>query len=96
MTFTKSIRGSLLICTRFVKAKQYFNEKLLERIPTALFFGPEYLARTREMFGDDPYPYGVKSNRKMLETLIDYSYEQGLTTGKMKVEELFAPSTLDL
>jgi hypothetical protein len=48
------------------------------------------------MFGDDPDPYGIKSNRKMLETLIGYSYEQGLTAGKMKVEELFAPSTLDL
>ena len=38
----------------FVKAKQYFNERLLERIPTALFFGPEYLATTRQMFGRRP------------------------------------------
>jgi 4,5-dihydroxyphthalate decarboxylase len=69
---------------------------LLDRIPTALFFGPEYLARTRQMFGEDPYPYGIKENRKMLETLIDYSHEQGLTAEKMKVEELFARSTLEL
>ena len=27
----------------------------------------------------DPYPYGVKSNRKTLETLAAYSFEQGLT-----------------
>jgi 4,5-dihydroxyphthalate decarboxylase len=51
---------------------------------------------TRELFGNDPYPYGVKANRKMLETLIDFSHEQGLTSKKMKVEELFAASTLDL
>jgi 4,5-dihydroxyphthalate decarboxylase len=80
----------------FVKAKQYFNERLLERIPSALFFGQEYLATTRQMFGDDPYPYGVKANRKMLATLIDYSHEQGLTSKKLKIEELFAPSTFDL
>ena len=80
----------------FVKAKQYFNERLLERIPTALFFGPEYLATTRQMFGDDPYPYGVKANRKMLATLIDYSQQQGLTSKKLEIKELFAPSTLDL
>jgi len=82
--------------TGFVKAKQHFNAKLADNIPTALFFGREYLAMTREMFGDDPYPYGVKGNRKMIETLIDFSHEQGLTTKKMKVEELFAESTLAL
>jgi 4,5-dihydroxyphthalate decarboxylase len=48
------------------------------------------------MFGNDPYPYGVKANRKMIETLIDFSHEQGLTTKKMKAEELFAKSTLEL
>ncbi len=82
--------------TAFVKAKEYFNAKLLDSIPTALFFGREYLAMTQEIFGDDPYPYGVKANRSLLETLIDFSHEQGLTSKKMKIEELFAQSTLDL
>ncbi|MPZ76545.1 MAG: hypothetical protein GEU77_08465 [Deltaproteobacteria bacterium] len=82
--------------TGFVKAKQHFNAKLVDSIPSALFFGREYLAMTQEMFGNDPYPYGVKANRKMLQTLIDYSQEQGLTSKKMKVEELFAQSTLEL
>jgi len=82
--------------TGFVKAKEHFNAKLVDSIPSALFFGREYLAMTQGMFGNDPYPYGVKANRKMLETLIDFSHEQGLTSKKMKVEELFAASTLDL
>jgi len=82
--------------TGFVKAKEHFNAKLVDSIPSALFFGREYLAMTCEMFGDDPYPYGIKANRKMLETLIDFSHEQGLTSKKMQVEELFAESTLDL
>jgi 4,5-dihydroxyphthalate decarboxylase len=51
---------------------------------------------TQEIFGSDPFPYGVKNNRQMLETLINFSCEQGLTAKKMKVEELFAESTLDL
>jgi 4,5-dihydroxyphthalate decarboxylase len=80
----------------FIKAKEYFNSKLLDKIPSALFFGKEYLAKTQEMFGSDPYPYGVKANRKMLETLIDFSHAQGLITRKPKIEDLFAPSTLDL
>jgi hypothetical protein len=32
----------------------------------------------------------------MLETIISYSHEQGLTPRKMNVEELFAESTLEL
>ncbi len=67
-----------------------------DSIPSGLFFGKEYLAMTQGMFGNDPYPYGVKANRKMLETLIDFSHEQGLITKKPKIEELFAQSTLGL
>jgi len=80
----------------FVKAKAYARENLLERIPEALFFGPEYLTMTQQILGDDPFPYGVKANAAMLDTIIGYSNEQGLTLRKMKVEELFAEETLDL
>ena len=82
--------------TGFVKAKALAREKMLERIPTALFFGREYAAMTRDMIGDDPFPYGVKSNMAMLDTVTSYSHEQGLTPRKMKAEELFAAETLDL
>ena len=82
--------------TAFVKAKAYAREKLLERIPAALFFGAEYLAMTGDILGDDPFPYGVKANTPMLDTIISFSNEQGLTPQKMQVEELFAKETLDL
>lgn len=80
----------------FVKAKQVAQEKLLERIPTALFFGPEYLAMTRDVFGADPFPYGIEANRPMLEIMIQFSKEQGLIEERMDVEELFAESTRNL
>jgi 4,5-dihydroxyphthalate decarboxylase len=51
---------------------------------------------TREMIGDDPFPFGIKANQAMLDTLTGYSHEQGLTPRKMNVEELFAESTLGL
>jgi 4,5-dihydroxyphthalate decarboxylase len=82
--------------TGFVKAKALAREKLEECIPAALIFGPEYLEMTRAMIGEDPFPYGIKANRAMLDTIIGYSYEQGLTPRKMTVEELFVESTLGL
>jgi 4,5-dihydroxyphthalate decarboxylase len=80
----------------FVRAKTHAAETLLERIPDALVFGPEFLAMTRDVLGDDPFPYGIEANRAMLETLVDFSHEQGLTPQKMKIEELFAAETLRL
>ena len=82
--------------TGFVKAKALAREKLLERIPSALFFGPEYAAMTREIIGDDPFPFGIKANKAMLDTILGFSHEQGLTPRKMKIEELFAEQTLGL
>lgn len=79
----------------FVEAKAQAAATLLERIPMALVFGAEYFAMTREILGDDPFPYGIQANRTMLETIIEYSREQGLTSRTMKIEELFAAELLD-
>ena len=79
----------------FTAAKAEATKTLTQRIPAALVFGREYLAMTRDILGDDPFPYGVKANRKMLDTVIAFSHEQGLTPRKMKIEELFAEETLD-
>jgi 4,5-dihydroxyphthalate decarboxylase len=44
----------------------------------------------------DPLPYGISSSRAVLETIARYLYEQGLTAHKVAIEDIFAPSTLDL
>jgi 4,5-dihydroxyphthalate decarboxylase len=80
----------------FVKAKEFAQERLVRSIPSGLVFGEEYREQTRQIFGDDPYPYGVRANRKMMENLIDYSYEQGLISTKPKMEDLFTSNTLEL
>ena len=79
----------------FVAAKNQARARLLERIPEALVFGTEYLAMTEKIFGADPFPYGIKANLAMLDTVIGFSQEQALTPRRMKIEELFAEQTLD-
>ncbi|MEK7209899.1 MAG: ABC transporter substrate-binding protein [Candidatus Binatota bacterium] len=46
----------------------------------------------KQIFGPDWWPYGIEPNRQLLETLIRYMGEQGLTDKAVKVEELFAPN----
>jgi 4,5-dihydroxyphthalate decarboxylase len=51
---------------------------------------------TRALMGDNFWPYGVKANRKELELVMRYIHEQGLAKRRLKVEEVFHPSTLEL
>jgi len=50
----------------------------------------------RRVLATDPMGYGVKGNRKVLETITQYVHEQGLAARRVGLEELFAASTLDL
>mgnify|MGYP006433745799 FL=1 len=39
--------------------------------------------------------HGIAANRKVLETAAQYSFEQGLTPRLIKLDEIFAPSTME-
>jgi 4,5-dihydroxyphthalate decarboxylase len=51
-------------------------------------------ADTRTALARPAIEHGIKANRAILETCADYSLEQGLTPRRMKLEEIFAPSTM--
>jgi 4,5-dihydroxyphthalate decarboxylase len=80
----------------FMKAKKLAERQLLESIPLSLIFRSEYLEKTRELFGEDPFPYGVRSNARLLGDVLMYAHEQGLTQRQLQIPELFTESTLDL
>jgi 4,5-dihydroxyphthalate decarboxylase len=52
------------------------------------------IEETRELMGDNFWPYGIEPNRKALESLFQYSYEQGLCSRQLTIEELFLPESL--
>jgi NMT1/THI5 like protein len=49
-----------------------------------------------EVVGGDPFPFGIKANRKAIETIVDFAVEQQVIPHRLSVEELFAPGTLEL
>jgi 4,5-dihydroxyphthalate decarboxylase len=55
----------------------------------------EHLAETKDALGDDYWAYGLEANRNTLETLIRYSFEQGLAKRRYDVGEIFVPSASD-
>lgn len=50
----------------------------------------EHMKEIDDVMGADYWTYGVENNRKTLETLCRYSYEQGLAKRLIGVDELFA------
>ncbi|HEY1504430.1 MAG TPA: ABC transporter substrate-binding protein [Stellaceae bacterium] len=53
---------------------------------------PDYIRETDEVFGKDPWPYGVEPNRPTLEALVTYLAEQGMVPAAPSIESLFVPN----
>ena len=60
---------------------------------TASFFPlpwvPDQLRVARELFGDDPWPYGIERNRTTLESFLQFAFEQGVCRRLLDVDALF-------
>jgi len=84
----------LNIYKAFVKANEIAEKARQEAVRHHLETGvvpPEY----RKALATPLIQHGIAANRKVLETTAQYSFEQGLTPRLVKLEELFAPSTLE-
>ena len=44
-----------------------------------------------DVFGGDPWPYGIEPNRPTLEALVRYLAEQSLIKAPIPLDELFVP-----
>jgi 4,5-dihydroxyphthalate decarboxylase len=58
-------------------------------------FAAEGLERARATMGRDFWSYGVDANRKTLETFLAHHHAQGLSPGRIEVDELFHPATIE-
>ena len=45
---------------------------------------------------EDPLPYGIAAQRVVIETAVQYSYEQGLISKPIPLDAVFSPATADL
>jgi len=82
----------------YAQAKQAMYDALnkLGWVAISLPWVGQEIEETRELMGRNYWPYGIGPNRKALEALLQYSHEQGLAKKRLKVEELFHPSTVEL
>jgi 4,5-dihydroxyphthalate decarboxylase len=79
----------------FARSKRVYLDRLkagqIDK-PTAV---DDVHRRVMEITGD-PLPYGVATNRKVLDELIGHAVTQGIVARRVGVDELFHPSTREL
>ncbi|MDH4191443.1 MAG: hypothetical protein OEW21_14725 [Betaproteobacteria bacterium] len=58
------------------------------RSPNPLARLPGYARRMRELFGGDPFPYGIEENRATWEQMALYTRQQGIAHRRFTPEEI--------
>jgi len=80
----------------FQESKRRSLERLLDpavsRYPLAWL--PTYARRMRDIFGDDPFPYGIEENRATWEQMALYTFQQGIAHRQFTPEEIFPPGIM--
>ncbi len=75
----------------FLESKRRSVERLLDpavsRYPLAWL--PTYARRMRDLFGGDPFPYGIEENRATWEQMALYTFQQGIAHRQFRPEEIF-------
>jgi 4,5-dihydroxyphthalate decarboxylase len=83
------------LMTGFEEAKRRsldrFDDASASRFP--LPWSWDAAARSRELLGADPWPYGLEPNRTTLTAFLRYAFEQGVCARELEPEELF-PETV--
>jgi 4,5-dihydroxyphthalate decarboxylase len=84
----------LNVLKAFVKANEVTNKDRAEHVDYYIETGL-LPADAREAFRTPLVEHGIVANRKVLETAAQYSHEQGLTPRLVKLDEVFAASSLE-
>jgi 4,5-dihydroxyphthalate decarboxylase len=49
----------------------------------------DHARQMRDMFGGDPFPFGIDENRATLDTFLQYTHEQGIARRRLAPEDIF-------
>lgn len=75
-------------------AARYRRGQRLYQVQTMLPWANALVEETIAEFGENWWPYGISANRLALDTYLRYHHEQGLSSRRWQVDEIFAPELL--
>lgn len=82
----------------YVEAKKKAQQRLMKQgwADSMLPWISQEIRDTNTLLGSDYWSYGIESNRKEIETLLEYSFDQKLSQKLLTTEEIFHPASLAL
>ncbi len=78
-----------------VTTEQYRKGMTFNNMAIMLPWFSKLIDKDRSLLGEDWWPYGMEANRKAVDTVLRYHYEQGLTKRRLTCEDIFADELLD-
>jgi 4,5-dihydroxyphthalate decarboxylase len=92
------INHTVVVKSEHLAADPSLAVKLFDAFKQAKAQAPadEALAKTRDLLGTDPVPYGVEPNQATLDTVIRFNVEQKIIPQPVSVEDIFAKGTTGL
>lgn len=86
--------AAVSILQAFQQAKAVCYQHMKDPRNFALVWVKELMQEQEALFGADPWPYNLEENRKALEAVVRYEFDQGMIKKRPKIEELFFPASL--
>ena len=85
----------MMLCRAFEEAKHLAYQRMANVRVVPLPWFAAHWEEERKLFGPDPWAYGLgESNRKVIDTAVRYANEQGLTSRRMSIDEMFVPDCM--
>jgi 4,5-dihydroxyphthalate decarboxylase len=78
----------------FQKAKELCYRRMQDPRNFALVWLPDLMQEQKAVLGPDPWPYNLEDNRKALEAVVRYEFEQGMIRKPPPIQDLFFPPSL--
>jgi hypothetical protein len=77
-----------------VVVKKYEHGRIFNNMETMFPWFSHLTEADRAVLGEDWWPYGIAANRKAIEAILRYHFEQGITKRLFTIEEIFVPELL--
>lgn len=74
--------------------KDYEHGRIFNNMAIMFPWFSQLIEEDRAVLGDDWWPYGIAGNRKALEAILRYHFEQGITERLFHIEDIFVAELL--
>ena len=75
-------------------AEQYEHGLIFNNMGTMIPWLSKLINDDRNVLGQDWWPYGIEANRKSIDAVLRYHFEQGITDRQFTIDDIFVPELL--